>query len=291
MSKSIYKSQAGEKLVKDLYDRQLQSLGVSYEDFYVETRFGKTHVLKMGNAQGKPVIFFHGGNSTAPYALKNKIHFLKKYQVFAPDTIGHPGKSDQTVLSPYTLEYGRWAGDVIDSLGLDKAICIGESFGGGILAKLMCVSSEKIAQAVLIVPAGICNAGSSKIIFSMGIPMAMYMMTKDEKWLKKAIMPMALDKNCIDRDTIEMVRIVFQHVSVKSGMPSDVKEEDIKNCEAPILLFAAEKDILFPGKQVIERAEEIIPHLDAHLLKNCGHMYFCSEEINQYIKNKINEFI
>ncbi len=90
-----------------------------------------------------PIIFFHGGNSTAPYSLKKNLDLIKECLIFVPDTIGHPGNSDQKVLSSNTLESGEWASDVIDVLGFEKIVCMGESFGGGVLAKLMCVSPGK----------------------------------------------------------------------------------------------------------------------------------------------------
>ena len=291
MSTSIYKTKQGEKIVKDLYDKQVKSIGIEYEDLYVDTRFGKTHVIKTGKRNGKPLLFFHGGNSTAPYSLKQNIYLMKDYQVFAPDIMGHPGKSDQTVLSPNTLEYGEWASDVITSLGFEQIICMGGSFGGGVLAKLMCVSPEKISKAILIVPSGLCNASTIKIILSMGIPMVAYILTKKEKWLEKAIVPMAIHKEYIDKDTLDMVRTTFKYAKVKAGMPSNIKISDIKNYKAPTLLFAGEKDILFPGEKVIERAKKIIPNLEAHLLKNCGHMYFFFEESSQYVSSKIIDFL
>lgn len=291
MGASIYKSEHGEKIVKDFYDRQLENLDIDYEDMYIDTRFGKTHVLKTGNPNGRPILSFHGGNSTAPYSLKRNLNLAKDYLIFAPDTIGHPGKSAQTVLSPNTLEYGEWASDIIESLGYKQIICMGESFGGGILAKLMCVSPERISKAVLVVPSGISNTSTAKILFSMGIPMVVYILTKDKAWLHRAIIPMAINKESIDNDTMEMVRTTFDHVKVKAGMPSNVKTGDMKGYKAPTLLLAGEKDVLFPGEKLIDRAKEIIPNLEAHLLKDCGHMYFLSHEVNEYVDSKIVEFL
>lgn len=291
MSNSIYKSNQGKKIVQDLYDQQLNSIEIEYEDLYVDTRFGKTHVIKAGNVNGKPLLFFHGGNSTAPFSLKQSVYLTREYQVFAPDIIGHPGKSDQTSLSPYTLEYGKWALDVIDSLGFEQIMCVGGSFGAGVLMKLMCVSPEKILKSVLVVPSGISNSSKVKIVSSMGIPMIAYIITKKEKWLKKAITPMIGSNKYIDTDIIDMVRIIFEHVKVKATMPSDIKASDIKNYKAPTLLFAGEKDILFSGKKVIGRARNIINNIEAHLLENCAHMYFCCEESNNFISIRTMEFL
>ncbi len=288
---TIYKTKQGEKIVKELYDRQVQSLEIEYKDVFVETRFGKTHILKVGNPDAAPILLFHGGNSTAAYSLKQNLHLMNDYLIYAVDTIGHPGKSDQKILSSNTLEYGEWASDVIDSLGFEKIICIGESFGGGILAKLMCVSPEKISKAILLVPAGIYNAPKLKLVFSMGIPMLIYIMTKKENWFEKAFLPMTTKGEPIDKDSLDMIRTSFHHVKVNPNMPSAIKKEDIKNYNAPTLLLAGEKDVLFPGKNVIERAKKIIPNVETHLLKDCGHLYFSSDERKLYIKKLIDEFL
>ncbi len=291
MNNSIYKTKKSEKIVLDLYDKQVESLETDYEDLYVNTRFGRTHLLKVGNPDAKPILLFHGGNSTAPYSLKQNLHLIKNYLVYAPDTIGHPGKSDQKVLSSNNFEYGEWATDVIDSLGFKKIICMGESFGGGILTKLMCISPEKISKTILLVPAGIHNASKSKLIFTMGLPMLMYLITKKEKWFEKTFLPMTSPKEPIDKDTLEMIRTSFHHVKVNPNMPSNARKEDIEKHKAPTLIIVGEKDTLFPGKEVIKRAKEILPNAETYLLPNCGHLYFSSEERKQDIKKIIDEFL
>ena len=49
-------------------------------------------------------------------------------------------------------------------------------------------------------------------------------------------------------------------------------EKRMKKCKAPTLVMAAEKDCLFSGEGVIERAERIIPDCQTYLLKDRGHM-------------------
>ena len=45
---SIYKSQKGREESLLLYDKQLLKLGKSFSDIYVETSFGKTHIVETG---------------------------------------------------------------------------------------------------------------------------------------------------------------------------------------------------------------------------------------------------
>ncbi len=291
MKDFIYKTRESEKIVKALYDRQVKSLGVDFEDRYVNTGFGKTHVLKVGNPKGEPILLFHGGNSTAPYSLKQNMHLIKDYLIYAPDTIGHPGKSDQRVLSSNNLEYGKWAADVIESLGFEKMICMGESFGGGILAKLICIAPEKIEKAILLVPAGIANASKTKLILSMGVPMTLYLMTKKEKWFERTFLPMTSNKEPMDKDTLEMMRTSFHHVKINPNMPSNINKEDVKDYHSPTLVIAGKSDVMFPGEKVIKRAKEILPKVESHLLEDCGHIYFTSEKRKETIKKIIDGFL
>lgn len=62
-------------------------------DIYIDTSFGKTHLIETGNFYGKPLLVFHGGNVTTAYNLKYCDFLLKEFYIYAVDTIGHPGKS------------------------------------------------------------------------------------------------------------------------------------------------------------------------------------------------------
>jgi len=79
MNKAVYKSAASEKVMRDLYDRQALALDIEFEDIYVDTRFGKTHLLKTGHPKGKPILLFHGGNSTTPYYLRDFLCLRNEY--------------------------------------------------------------------------------------------------------------------------------------------------------------------------------------------------------------------
>jgi len=286
---NVYKSKHGETIVTELYDRQLKSLNIEYKELFVDTRFGKSHLIKLGNSSGKPLLVFHGGNSTTPYYLSGFSALFEHYCIYAVDTIGHPGKSAQVVLSAKDMEYGEWAADIIDGLGFQKMNCLGGSFGGGILVKLMCVAPEKIEKSVLIVPSAIANVSTLNLAFTMGIPMLFYILTRKENWLKKAILPMAIDEKNIDTDTLEMVKSSFEYVNVKMEMPSNVKAEKLEKCEVPTFVIAAEKDCMFPGRKVIEKAEETLPNVKVHLMKNQGHLHIIPVDVMNMIKEFIDE--
>ncbi|MHB8062914.1 MAG: alpha/beta fold hydrolase [Ruminiclostridium sp.] len=91
--KTIYKKTDGKDIVLKLYDQQLNRLTIHYIDLYIDTSFGKTHLIETGNFNGIPLLVFHGGNATTAYSLLTCEFLFSSFHIYAVDTIGHPGKS------------------------------------------------------------------------------------------------------------------------------------------------------------------------------------------------------
>ena len=273
---SIYKSEKGKSEILNLYDKQLNRLGILYKDKWISTSFGQTHLVETGNFDGIPLLVFHGGNATTAYNLLTCDFLFKDFHIYAVDSIGHPGKSAEVSLSHINYDYGKWVSDVIDGLGFTKIACFGGSFGAGIIAKAMCVVPEKIDIAVLYVPSGIKNAPSVKNMRMM-MPMIMYWITQKDKWLKKCMLPMAVKEENITDDIYETAKLSINYSKIKSGMPSNISKKLIKNYVAPTLVLAAENDCLFPGKGVLQQSKKIFRNVKTYLLKERGHMSFLTD--------------
>ena len=97
------------------------------------------------------------------------------------------------------------------------------------------------------------------------------------------MLPMAITEDNITDDIYETAKLSIDHIKVKTGMPGNVDGRLMSRCEAPTLVMAAEKDCLFPGKGVIERAKRIIPNCEPYMLKGRGHMNFLSDEEKKMI--------
>lgn len=280
--KSIYRSEASKKAVLDLYDRQLAELKIPFKDIYVDTSFGKTHLVECGNPDGKPLLVFHGGNSTTSYNLMYCRFLLPDFHIYAVDTMGHPGKSAERELSSYGQDYGKWAAEVIKELGFEKMACFGESFGGGVLVKTMCVAPELVERSVLVVPAAIKNAPLYKSM-NMAFPMMMYWITHKEKWLKKCFLPIAVTEQGMTEDFVATARCSIDHVKIKAAMPHDESCESLSRYKNPVLVMAAEKDQLFPASRVIPQAKKVWSQCQTYLLKDRGHLHTLTEEEERMI--------
>ena len=242
MNRSIYKKPEGETRILELYDSFQKGLGVVCSDRMVSTRFGTTHVLVTGPEQGLPIVITHGGNSINPQGLRGLMPLLKqeRYRLYAPDTIGHPGKSAQVRVSAGDQSYGQWLNDVLDGLGLDKAVCIGGSFGAGILLRLAAYAPQRIIKMALFVPSGIVSVPFTSMVFRIGLPYFLYLLFPSHPRLYRAVQWMGND---IEDDILQLIEAVFQHVRVEAEMPRPVTKAELANFTAPTLIIAAEKDV------------------------------------------------
>ena len=279
---SIYKSAAGKKKIISLYNAQLKRLEIPYNDIWLDTSFGNTHLIKTGNPSGIPLLVFHGGNATTAYTLLSCDFLMKDFMIYAVDTIGHPGKSAEVSLSPYNYDYGKWAGEVIEKLGYKSIRCFSGSFGAGIIAKTMCVCPKKVKRTVLYIPSAVNNAPPI-VNLKMMLPMMMYWITNNDKWLRRTLLPLALTYDNITDDVFETAKRSIKYSKVKAGMPSNVSAKLMKRCPAPTLVMAAEKDCMYPAKRVIPRAKRIIRNCSTYVLKSRGHMHFLTDSEKQMI--------
>lgn len=281
-NKSIYRSEKSRQAVLALYDKQLADIHVIYKDVYVDSIFGKTHLIECGNLNGAPLLIFHGGNATTAYNLKYCQFLLKDFHIYAVDTIGHPGKSAEVSLSPHNQDYGKWAISVIQALGFERMACFGGSFGAGILVKAMCVAPEMIERSVLLVPSAIKNAAIYKSI-NMAFPMMMYWLTHNEKWFVKCILPMAVEERNITEDILTTARCSIDNAKIKSVMPQNERKSNLCKYKNPILVMAAERDCLFPAGNVLPQARKVWKQSRTYLLKGRGHIHALTNDEKKMI--------
>ena len=62
----------------EFYDKALNSLNVNYEEQYIGTTFGKTHVLIIGDKKKRKLITLHGGNGISPLNIRIFIPLLEE---------------------------------------------------------------------------------------------------------------------------------------------------------------------------------------------------------------------
>lgn len=284
---TIYRTAQGEAEVLALYDRSLNQIPATFEHRMIPTRFGESHVLVTGPEDAPPLVIFHGGNVVNAISLRWFTPLMSEYRIYAPDTIGHPGRSAQTRLSAGDNSYGEWVVDLLDGLGLDRPAFIGPSYGGGITLRTMVYAPDRVGQAILLMPASVGTGSVWRMMTEILLPMYLYRMSPSPERLLKAAQPMFTEAP--DQDGLDVTGAVFRHVKLEAEFPRPITPADLKGFTAPTLLLAAEKDIFFPAHAIVPRLKAAIPHLVAETM--AGSCHYPSQEGVTFINRRIRRFL
>ena len=266
----LFKSKEGKEEILKLYNQKLKELSLDYSEKLIETKFGKTNVLVVGDASLPPIMLVHGTGGCAPLILESYPELQKSYCVYAIDVLAQPNKSDENRLDMRSLEYGHWLLEIIIKLRLNNVTLLGFSFGGLISLKALEFNQTAIKEVFLIAPVYIVNGNPFLNLWKMFIPLKKFIKTNDKRKIKK-VMDVLFSE--YDDFALTFLASTFQNFNMDFSPLPIISKQAAQNIKTPITIFAAENDIMFPGKKMVKRAEKIFPSLKKSvLLKGSKHV-------------------
>ncbi|SEK48120.1 Pimeloyl-ACP methyl ester carboxylesterase [Aquimarina amphilecti] len=263
--KSLFRTVKGKKEILSLYDQKLAELKIQYEYLKIDSSFGKTNIIATGISSKPPIILIHGSNGCAPIAIQTYPNLHKSFRVYAIDVLAQPNKSAETRLSMKDDSYGKWINEIINSLKIENVILAGFSFGGLIILKALEFDESKIKEVYLSSPAYIINGNPLKTLFKIFIPMKRFIKTNRSKFIEQFLSEVFTER---DEFAVKFLSKVFKHFKMDFTPVPVIDSKKGNSIITPITLFAGEKDILFPGKKMIKRAQKIFPSLKSVMLIN-----------------------
>jgi pimeloyl-ACP methyl ester carboxylesterase len=268
---TIYKSPEAKAKIMALYDAKLKACKLpEYEEKYVDTPFGRTHVVVAGKVGLPPVVLLHGINAGAPLALEAMRSLVDKYRIYAVDTIGQATKSDENRPSVKDNSYGMWLAAVLDGLKLEGVAVIGVSYGAFLLQRLIAHAPGRVSKAIFVVPSGLVNgngwAGMTRLMW----PMMRFFMTKKDKHLVAFMDAFYITK---DAHSIAFQRETLLGVKMDYRRPPVLREEEVARFGSPVYAMVAEDDVFFPGDKALERCKACFKNLkETVVLKGGKHI-------------------
>lgn len=268
--KSLYRSELAKKEIIHLYDQKLKDLDIDYTYKLINTSFGETNIIVIGDSTKPPILIIHGSNGCAPISLETYPNLYKDFQVFAIDVLAQPNKSAENRLSMKDNSYGLWVNEIINELNINNVTMAGFSFGGLIILKTLIQDEKKIKEVFLSAPAFIVNGNPIVLLFKVFIPLKRYIKTKKSKYIEKFLNSLFTEPDVF---ALEYLSKVFLYFNMDFTPVPVIKEAEAKLITTPINLFAAKKDIVFPGIKMLKRASKIFPSLKkTMLLENSKHV-------------------
>ncbi|MDR0845622.1 MAG: alpha/beta hydrolase [Tannerella sp.] len=280
-----YKSKDSRRLLHDLYREHLLAMNVPVAERMVETRFGDTHVVFYGHPDGKPVLTLYGEYAINPLAIRPLAHGLnlEKIRLIVPDPLGTVGFSAEKRISSFK-NYGEWACQIMNALGLPDAAVLGYSFGAGIALQLCITSLLRVERLLLVMPSGIRSVSSSRVA-KLIYPAFKNEQLVTDTMVKKALNPILPFQQ---DELIEAAKMIFLHAKIRKEGQKRVKKKSIRKYKSPVYVIAEKSDYLFPGEAVLKRAGKIIPCMPGSKLlamgSHCGLYKDNDENVEEYFR-------
>ncbi|MFB3886169.1 MAG: alpha/beta fold hydrolase [Thermodesulfobacteriota bacterium] len=255
--------------------------------------------------EGKPLLLIHGYGA-GMWVWEKQIDILSQfYRVYALDLIGH-GFSDRPKV-PYTPEaYFHFLRDFMDGVGIEKAVLIGNSMGGGIAWGMAALFPERVERLILInctppdVLDQVRNESFRTLVAIKDIPLLPYLVMacrgkNSVRWIllecvsdMKLITPEVLNRQ-YQLSRIQGTTWVL-YSTFKNAKEAPKLKEYLARIHQPTLLLWGGRDLIFPPS-VGETLHQAISGSEFQIIKRSGHipMWETPEEVNQAILSFLEE--
>jgi pimeloyl-ACP methyl ester carboxylesterase len=150
---SVFKSPEIEEEYNAIYDAALRLWPIPYDEFYISTRFGETHVIASGPKDAPPLVLFQPTGAGAIIWYRNVESFSQHYRIYAVDTISEVNKSILTHPIKNNQDFIDWIFDLFNELQIERTDVVGNSFGGFLTLSTALYLPGRVRKAVLISPA------------------------------------------------------------------------------------------------------------------------------------------
>lgn len=288
MSDRIFKSPEGKARIEAWYERFLARTSAPVQHREVPTALGPSHVLVVGDTTRPHLVCVHGALASSAHVVPELAPLLDRYHVILPDV---PGQSVRGPAVRASLKDGslpRWLLEVCDDLGLGAINLCGVSWGGFIAHRTAAVAPDRIRRLILLVPAGIVTGSVWKGITRAALPLLGYKLFGSQRSLRKFV---GSQLTTWDEEWYRYFGDVLRDMTLDLRVPPLARDGDFRDFKAPALVIAADEDISFPGRKLIARAKELIPHAEVVLLEKCKHVPPMTDETRRGFADRVAAFL
>jgi pimeloyl-ACP methyl ester carboxylesterase len=306
----FYKSLAGYNAIMSWYEDALDTVDVPLKSLYVETSFGRTHMLVCGPEDAEPLFLIPGTAGCAPLWRRQFAEFSKHYRVYALDVIGQPGRSEANILSILNDDPVIWLKDILDELGIERAHFAGNSVGGWMAMRMGIEASDRVNKVVMLGPSGLTRAKLpvkiwlSKVLSKKKDTNAL----EDDLTARSVSTPSAKGTfGTFDRQLARLMALCTRHYRVDKALDvysSKTGKIDLgkglgvlrrffmaepksylRQFNVPGLLIFGEHEMFFNPKKVAEKSTALMPGLSSVVVANAGHgaIFDQPDEVNKLV--------
>lgn len=249
------------------YDTLIARWGVPVEAIDVPSRFGTTRVNACGPRDAPPLVLLHGGRANSASWYANAAALVRTRRVYAPDTIGDPGRSRNTGLPVRTRQdLLDWLAELLAALEIQHADICGHSFGAWLaLAHTLRAPRGSVARLALLDPTQ-CFAGFAPACLWHALPVMLRPAHGDEAYLRWETGGTDLDPDWLALHRLSATVPTGRIIAGRRPKPSALHALDV-----PVLVLPAERSRVHDVDTVAERARRTLAHAAVDTLPDVSH--------------------
>jgi pimeloyl-ACP methyl ester carboxylesterase len=280
----VFRSHEIEAEYNAVYQSALKLWPVHYDEYYVSTRFGDTHVIACGRMDAAPLVLFQPAGAGAAIWYRNAGPLSQSFRIYAVDTIGEVNKSILTCPIKANQDFIDWILDLFSVLQIERTDIVGNSFGGFLTLSTALYLPERVRRAVLISPAA-TFVQMWPSFWHLFVPAHIIaprigseqMVLKAYAWIWQGFP--------IDDCIMQLRNITAVNGLPRHGPPSVFSDGDLRKIHTPVLLLIGDHEVIYKPGQAIARATRLVPNLHAVIVPNANHNaeYTAAEFVNKQI--------
>jgi pimeloyl-ACP methyl ester carboxylesterase len=288
----VFTSAAGAADVERAYRRVLDAWPVPHVEREVATRFGRTHVIDSGPADGRPAVLLHAYFATAASWYRIVDRLGPDVRTFAVDVIGDANFSQPSRPLASADDYLAWYVDLLEGLGIGDHVLIGNSFGAFLATQFAMRLPQRVQRLVLIGPAATFRpmwafyahmfAPKAAYLFLPWLPGRDSMLRGAASWMRAGL----------PRDPLwdPLFEAVLRHGSTANRVfPRIFTAEELQAIEAPALLLLGDRERIYNPEAAALAAVRSLPGLDVRVIRRAHHIAAIAQP--EAISAEIRRFI
>jgi pimeloyl-ACP methyl ester carboxylesterase len=262
------------------YDGLLRKWPVAHEELLLPTRFGATHLITSGPADAPPVVLLHAFQATATVWRFNVEGLSRHFRVHAVDIVGQGGKSASTQRIKSRGDFAAWMSDLLDALGIVRASLVGSSYGAFLALSQASLTPERVNRVVMINPGGtFASFLPSMLRMTLsGLTNRLLVTARLRTPRPAPSIASTLGRNVVfnaeQAEWAHLVSLVAFNAQMRPNaiFPTVISATELRKIRAPALLLLGENELLYDPHQVLRRAEERMPTLEARIIPDAHHI-------------------
>lgn len=266
MQKFIYKTEEGRNLVESSYQNVLKEHSFkSFDQLFIDTEAGKTHVLKFGDTSKPPLVMIHGTASNSAAWLGNIQDFSDQFCVYCVDIPGEPGLSIPYRHSLVSDAPYKWLNSLLNKLTIETVSFVTISLGSWYALNFAIQSPQRVKSISMLTTPGIVPAKKSFILKAI---LFMMLGKCGQKLLNKSI----YHKTEVPNEVLEFQYLVSKHfIPLFDAIPIFTNKQ-LKKITAATQYFGGDHDSLINSVKTGKRLKNLLPTSEINILKDTGHV-------------------